>query len=122
MPALRPHPHLITPSPPHQALVELLLDNSPAPGETLAHVPFFEPRVARVGQRLTHDLAELAQPHLPACAVARDCGTVRHRSPKPNCRCGEMADAQDLKSWGLKKPCGFESHHRHHGNSLKFQV
>ena len=29
------------------------------------------------------------------------------------CRCGEMADAQDLKSWGLKKPCGFESHHRH---------
>ena len=24
-----------------------------------------------------------------------------------------MADAQDLKSWGLKKPCGFESHHRH---------
>ena len=25
-----------------------------------------------------------------------------------------MADAQDLKSWGLKKPCGFESHHRHH--------
>ena len=29
------------------------------------------------------------------------------------CRCGEMADAQDLKSWGRKKPCGFESHHRH---------
>src|SRR5258707_13633530 len=25
-----------------------------------------------------------------------------------------MADAQDLKSWGLKQPCGFESHHRHH--------
>ena len=25
-----------------------------------------------------------------------------------------MADAQDLKSWGLKKPCGFKSHHRHH--------
>jgi hypothetical protein len=24
-----------------------------------------------------------------------------------------MADAQDLKSWGIKKPCGFESHHRH---------
>ena len=24
-----------------------------------------------------------------------------------------MADAQDLKSWGLKQPCGFESHHRH---------
>ena len=29
------------------------------------------------------------------------------------CRCGEMADAQDLKSWDLKKSCGFESHHRH---------
>src|SRR2546426_69751 len=29
------------------------------------------------------------------------------------CRCGEMADAQDLKSWGLKKPCRFESDHRH---------
>src|SRR5947208_2389219 len=25
-----------------------------------------------------------------------------------------MADAQDLKSWGLKKPCRFESDHRHH--------
>ena len=25
-----------------------------------------------------------------------------------------MADAQDLKSWGRKKPCGFESHHWHH--------
>src|ERR1700761_3065627 len=25
-----------------------------------------------------------------------------------------MADAQDLKSWDLKKSCGFESHHRHH--------
>ena len=29
------------------------------------------------------------------------------------CRCGEMADAQDLKSWDHKKSCGFESHHRH---------
>ena len=28
-------------------------------------------------------------------------------------RCGEMADAQDLKSWGRKKPCRFESDHRH---------
>jgi hypothetical protein len=34
-------------------------------------------------------------------------------SVSPACRCGEMADAQDLKSWGRKKPCGFESHHRH---------
>ena len=25
-----------------------------------------------------------------------------------------MADAQDLKSWGPQKPCGFKSHHRHH--------
>ena len=32
------------------------------------------------------------------------------------CRCGEMADAQDLKSWDPKKSCGFESHHRHHFN------
>ena len=30
------------------------------------------------------------------------------------CRCGEMADAQDLKSWDLKKSCRFESDHRHH--------
>jgi hypothetical protein len=29
-------------------------------------------------------------------------------------RCGEMADAQDLKSWDLKTSCGFESRHRHH--------
>ena len=29
-------------------------------------------------------------------------------------RCGEMADAQDLKSWDRKKSCEFESHHRHH--------
>src|SRR2546423_1557377 len=28
-------------------------------------------------------------------------------------RCGEMADAQDLKSWDLKKSCRFESGHRH---------
>src|SRR4051812_43483769 len=33
---------------------------------------------------------------------------------RDDCRCGEMADAQDLKSWGLKKPCRFESDHRHH--------
>ena len=30
-----------------------------------------------------------------------------------------MADAQDLKSWDLKKSCGFESHHRHHFNKKK---
>ena len=30
-----------------------------------------------------------------------------------NRRCGEMADAQDLKSWDPKKSCEFESHHRH---------
>jgi hypothetical protein len=36
-----------------------------------------------------------------------------------DCRCGEMADAQDLKSWGRKKPCGFESHHRHHEERLQ---
>ncbi len=30
------------------------------------------------------------------------------------CRCGEMADAQDLKSWDRKKSCGFKSRHRHH--------
>ena len=30
-----------------------------------------------------------------------------------NRRCGEMADAQDLKSWDRKKSCGFESRHRH---------
>ncbi|GEM_PF-1512264 len=29
------------------------------------------------------------------------------------CRCGEMADARDLKSRGLQQPCGFESRHRH---------
>jgi hypothetical protein len=29
-------------------------------------------------------------------------------------RCGEMADAQDLKSWDRKKSCRFESDHRHH--------
>lgn len=28
-------------------------------------------------------------------------------------RCGEMADAQDLKSWDRKKSCRFESDHRH---------
>src|ERR1043166_2392827 len=31
-----------------------------------------------------------------------------------SCRCGEMADAQDLKSWGRNRPCRFESDHRHH--------
>jgi hypothetical protein len=28
-------------------------------------------------------------------------------------RCGEMADARDLKSLGTKVPCGFESRHRY---------
>jgi hypothetical protein len=27
-----------------------------------------------------------------------------------------MEDAQDLKSWGYNKPCGFKSHHRHRVN------
>ena len=35
-------------------------------------------------------------------------------------RCGEMADAQDLKSWDRKKSCEFESHHRHQ-SSLEAQ-
>ena len=38
------------------------------------------------------------------------CDSVRRR------RCGEMADAQDLKSWDLKKSCRFESGHRHQFN------
>lgn len=29
-------------------------------------------------------------------------------------RCGEMADAKDLKSFGEQSPCGFESRHRYH--------
>jgi hypothetical protein len=36
------------------------------------------------------------------------------------CRCGEMADAQDLKSWDLKKSCRFESDHRHQIHSSGF--
>ena len=32
-----------------------------------------------------------------------------------------MADAQDLKSWGCKKPCGFESHHRHANHQEKIK-
>ena len=36
------------------------------------------------------------------------------RAPRRvRCRCGEMADAGDLKSPGLYNPCGFESRHRH---------
>ena len=31
----------------------------------------------------------------------------------PHRRCGEMADATDLKSVGLKRPCRFESGHRY---------
>ena len=31
-----------------------------------------------------------------------------------------MADAQDLKSWDLKKSCGFESHHRYHFNIIQY--
>ena len=32
---------------------------------------------------------------------------------KPRGRCGEMADATDLKSVRVKTLCGFESRHRH---------
>src|SRR4051812_3353695 len=35
-------------------------------------------------------------------------------------RCGEMADAQDLKSWDPKKSCRFESDHRHHSELIFF--
>ena len=37
------------------------------------------------------------------------------------CRCGEMADAQDLKSWDLKKSCRFESGHRHHSSEHEWR-
>ena len=30
------------------------------------------------------------------------------------CRCGEMADAQDLKSWVRNRTCRFDPDHRHH--------
>jgi hypothetical protein len=43
--------------------------------------------------------------------------TIQNMQKSPcfqHCRCGEMADAQDLKSWDGKTSCGFESHHRHH--------
>jgi hypothetical protein len=40
-------------------------------------------------------------------------GTIQARQRKKGRRCGEMADAQDLKSWDRKKSCEFESHHRH---------
>ena len=35
-------------------------------------------------------------------------------------RCGEMADAQDLKSWGPNRPCRFDPDHRHHGTIAKW--
>ena len=35
------------------------------------------------------------------------------RGVKIKSRCGEMADATDLKSVGEQSPCGFESHHRY---------
>ncbi len=35
-------------------------------------------------------------------------------TPRSLSQCGEMADAQDLKSWDRKKSCGFESHHWYH--------
>jgi hypothetical protein len=48
------------------------------------------------------------------CIALRPRVTGERAFGKHSRRCGEMADAQDLKSWDCKKSCEFESHHRHH--------
>ncbi len=53
-----------------------------------------------------------------ACEREKLFASVR-RVAHERSRCGEMADAQDLKSWDRKKSCGFESHHRHHSACLE---
>lgn len=56
---------------------------------------------------------------------------VRHGSAKPLppvriwlvppiCRCGEMADAQDLKSWDCNRSCRFDPDHRHQKKFIFF--
>ena len=35
------------------------------------------------------------------------------------CRCGEMADAQDLKSWVRNRTCRFDPDHRHQNPTPK---
>ena len=48
-----------------------------------------------------------------ACGCRKPCCIYDGVSLKQGCRCGEMADARDLKSRDRKTSCGFESHHRH---------
>ena len=55
---------------------------------------------------------------LKACIRSEACGTVIESCRSRLCqgyggRSGEMADAQDLKSWAPNRACGFESRLRH---------
>ena len=70
----------------------------------------FPARVSADGQiRERMRLATPGHRARSACGSRELCG----RDGRANCRCGEMADARDLKSRDCKKSCGFESRHRH---------
>ena len=70
--------------------------------------------------RLARSLAPPSDLRPPASdhGARSACGTgiFGANYPDGSCRCGEMADAQDLKSWDPKKSCRFESDHRHQIN------
>jgi hypothetical protein len=55
------------------------------------------------------------------CAGAAASGRLHRRLQRLSqlCRSGEMADAQDLKSWASKMACGFESRLRHQKKAIK---
>ena len=69
---------------------------------------FFGPRESTEGWRSGVDRGDVSVLFLPGILEPRSAGV-----DTDECRCGEMADATDLKSVGEQSPCGFESHHRY---------
>ena len=66
----------------------------------LCDAPLPHPQTPRASERAAHT------------ALLLHASAFKLFSLSPS-RCGEMADAQDLKSWDRKKSCRFESDHRH---------
>src|SRR5438093_407340 len=93
-----------------------------APGTPLAaECGAARPRSARVvyGIAILPDLTNVISPHgCDRIASETQASVCLHlttpRVPRcPTRRRGGMADAEDLKSSGRERPCGFESHRRH---------
>ena len=91
-----------------------MLDEAPAPGKTLLHIPLFESRVAWIGQRFAHDLAELAdEPSFESLGGASNGRALRVKNLRlgvPFKLVGMSAQALDIKEpYEPKQPQGSDN-------------